>query len=1317
MLVEWSLLSLLIVSAVTEFSSDEVNLYVNDDKSLKSAFIFLSSCYMSNDSQYNGTNKAPNNLTSFNLCNSTSYNSIKVMFTSGTIHMLTEHYIVSDLLNVRFTVNQFGIPSTISCGSDIDSTPGITFIGITNLTIEYLNIVGCGMKHISTSISKRKQFISFLSALYVQNSTNLLVRNVNISNSNGTGLAIIDTIGAVNIVDSVFRDNKVSKSNDILSGGGGVIIEFTECAPGILSCNSSNYQLANNTIVTVDNCVFDKNSALYNVSRNVGANLDDRSFIEFGVGGGLSFQFNGHATDIFISAVVTSSNFTRNDANNGGGLSIHGNYNTTHINVTIFGCTFYKNAASVFGGGGVLVGFVIFNAEESILHNTVVIDKCDFTNNEANGVGGGLSWHGGTELLGTSQTNHFAVTRSSFSRNKAQYGSAIQINKEYFDIIANGTFLNLLIDSCNFTLNIVISVATSARSGVGAVSASKVNLKFSGQCYFTENNSTALVGDDAELGFLNNSFTLFQHNIGFLGGAILLISSSKINAHYSSTLMFVSNTAVVNGGAIYVQYATIFDYLILFACFLRYPVNNDNYGHHAHFIFINNKAGENQTNSMFATTLYPCKNVYPEDFLDRNPFCFSSNFNLTSHGLLNYNNREDCLKNTIDHVSTAAVEFHDVSTEKLIPGKVYDLNASIIDELGNRVKDAQFVANCVDGCIDTCIDTNYSSSQSFAHKPHVLPTYRTTNGSIQLAGPPGSTCQLQLQTISDFQISGVWSLELSNCPPGYVQSNDVCKCLTDQEFENPAILGCEQANFQAYFNPLYWIGYASNNTNDLIYGPCPYRYCYDEFRELNKNLLPSSANKTELDNFVCGGSYRTGHLCGGCVDGYSVTLNSPTFTCEKCDEEYKLGFLFLFLSYILPVSILFYVIMTFNIKITTGLLGSFVFFSQLISSEYHYILIYSLNANRPAVLQIFNVLLGIYSVSNLDFFNYDIFKYCIFKSAGTIDIVAFELLISLYPMLLIAFYALFQRYCYLLQRLRCFKRFNFANKSITHGISAFLVLCFAKVNLQAFTILIPAKTSYLETDDSYEKVVYLQGDQEYFKGLHILYTLGSILFIIIVIVIPILILLVHPLIMKIVVYFEWGETRPILLINKWLMIHKLKPVIDCFQGNYEDDLQFFAGLQIFFYRTVFFILVVATTPNINESLLYISGYFIAIILIQSLAIPLKSRKDNALYVMIYSVMLAILLIEQYTINSQNEPHIALVVFQIVLCLIPLCFIVVYLVWRLINAAKKHIKNLETKKSSQVIFIDLIFIQLVCKLLTSQHKKSYYLKKLFSKALK
>ena len=1087
--MKWIILCTLVIPILAMSHGDKMYLMVDDSEGLREAFNLIKSCFLSttyysttqcNSSESTTLSQCENSSTYLICCKShpVCYSSIDVVFMSG-IHMLNERYLFTNLQNIRLIGSLLGTRPTIKCTDDYDSDTGIGFIQIKNLTIEHLDIIGCGMKHKSTSTSNNGEFITHLNALYVQNSTDLLVFNVNISNSNGTGLSLVDLNGTVIIMNSFFTNNILTipaEFGTILSGGGGIYIEYTECAPGVRECDS-HYLFANNSVITVENCVFEGNRAFYNFNSSLTENLDNRTYIAFGSGGGLSLQFNGQEKDVFIHVTIVSSNFSDNEANNGGGLSISSRYNTSNIHLNTSGCHFVNNSATYFGGGGVVIGFVIFSIHERVTHNTIIIENCSFQHNRSPVVGGGLSWHGGTELLGTRQTNNFIVRRCLFAYNQALYGSAIQINKEYFDLIANGTFLNLVIDSCNFTYNsanVLLTTAPSgvgavrtysvnftnnnssiAQSGVGVVSASKVDLQFSGYTEFSSNILTPLVGDEAELGFHNNSVTIFHDNRGFLGGAILLMSGSWIKVHYNSTLMFLRNVAVINGGAIYVHFATLFDYLISFSCFIRYYEQStavDDWN--ANFIFIDNKAADNQNNSIFATTLRPCQNTYSRDFLNKQPFCFHSNATKESSKAINMHanyldDRLYCMNKTQGQVSTASIEFCNISNKIVyaVPGKVHDLNVCITDELDNQIINSQFVATCVNTHTDMCADLIYDSSESCVSMPRVLPAYRTNNGSIQLAGTPGSTCNLQLQTIEDFQITRAWLIELLNCPPGFVYRDNMCSCLTNREQENAVILGCEQTSFRAFFNPFYWIGYRSNDATDLLVAPCPYEYCYEDFSDSENELLPGIANKTILDKFVCGGSNRTGTLCGKCIDGYSVTLNSPTFACNKCNDEYKLGVLYLILSYILPVTILFVLIIRYDIRMTTGPIGSFIFFSQLISSEFHYILIYTINANNPTTSNIFSAILGVYSISNLDFFNYDIFKYCLFQRAGTIDIVAFELLLSLYPVILIISYALIRKYYYVCQRSRCTccAKFNFSNKSITHAISAFLVMCFAKL--------------------------------------------------------------------------------------------------------------------------------------------------------------------------------------------------------------------------------------------------------------------------------
>ena len=280
------------------------------------------------------------------------------------------------------------------------------------------------------------------------------------------------------------------------------------------------------------------------------------------------------------------------------------------------------------------------------------------------------------------------------------------------------------------------------------------------------------------------------------------------------------------------------------------------------------------------------------------------------------------------------------------------------------------------------------------HHNYVVPLYQYTNGSIKIAGKPNEICQLQMKTDAEYPVSTTVQVVLLNCPPGFVYSNEKaeCKCMVDHDHQNPAISDCDLTSYRAYFNQFYWIGYESDDAVDLLISPCPYRYCYKDHISQSQ-LLPQDTNNTTLDHFVCGNRNRTGILCGQCVEGYSVAMNSPAFICYRCKDPY-LGILYLFLSYIIPVTILFYIIMAYNIRITTGPIGAFLFFSQIISSQNYFTFEYAMKANSDETLPTSRIIITIYSIANLQFFQHDIFSYCLFPSAGTVDILAFNLILS-----------------------------------------------------------------------------------------------------------------------------------------------------------------------------------------------------------------------------------------------------------------------------------------------------------------------------------
>ena len=187
------------------------------------------------------------------------------------------------------------------------------------------------------------------------------------------------------------------------------------------------------------------------------------------------------------------------------------------------------------------------------------------------------------------------------------------------------------------------------------------------------------------------------------------------------------------------------------------------------------------------------------------------------------------------------------------------------------------------------------------------------------------------------------------------------------------------------------------------------------------------------------------------------------------------------------------------------------------------------------------------------------------------------------------------------------------------------------------------------------------------------YAIGSLLLIATVIVVPTVILTVYPVVVNVGIIFGWEDNRCIQAINKCLLIHRLKPILDSFQGDYKHHLHFFAGVYFFLYRSLFFCIVVGgSTPDIDVLFIFIIVFFFLIAIVHVLTMPFKRYIDNAAYTSIYMLMLALWTMEYFLLPSNKSSSnkssytVTLLWFRIFLSSLPLCFCVLYWSSRLLN---------------------------------------------------
>ena len=99
-------------------------------------------------------------------------------------------------------------------------------------------------------------------------------------------------------------------------------------------------------------------------------------------------------------------------------------------------------------------------------------------------------------------------------------------------------------------------------------------------------------------------------------------------------------------------------------------------------------------------------------------------------------------------------------------------------------------------------------------------------------------------------------------------------------------------------------------------------------------FLPNtSTSKEELESLVCGDS-RHGILSSNCSEGFTLRYHSPNYECRnESPVNCSYGIPLYIVSELLPVTLLFLVILIFNINFTSGALSSFVFYAQVIDLQ------------------------------------------------------------------------------------------------------------------------------------------------------------------------------------------------------------------------------------------------------------------------------------------------------------------------------------------------------------------------------------------------
>eukprot|EP00731_Ephydatia_muelleri_P032732 Em0024g276a len=931
----------------------------------------------SNSGCENGSHPCRDITTAFNV----RQNDVQYILHPGYHYLRQSVSVFGDVKNLYIGSVDASVTVHIAC-----SNSSLTFINVSNVTIQGIVFIGCGTTHNSTTCDPRLFNLTAIScslaeiraALYFYLSAKVALLNVTVQDSaNATGLVMYDTVGTNVIANCSFVGNRVSainSSNEI--GGGGVHIEFSYCAPSKI-CNTS----APSDATAVSNCdyfiyrsYFGGNKAQFAVASSAFVRPTNGYQSGLGCGGGLSVLFYGLASNNSVS--ISDCVFESNSGVLGGGLALESRDYARGNRVYVSNSVFVSNEGS--NGGGLSIVDIASAGGIS-----VNFSKCVYDNNSAL-IGGAVSI---LAMPNSFQRPNYLFSYCSFQNNTAvNIGTAIAAFLQLYN--GTGVAPILKISGKSAVTNNLLGYSRGTYDiGIGTIYTSGIPIFFDGQITFQGNKGTALVSDGTHIDFCNCNAS-FVSNQGVRGGAMALFSNSYINLCNSSTLKFFKNYASIDGGAIYNSYIQQANA----ECFMRYSDPHLLPSEwKAMFVFSGNIAAFGG-NAIHSSSVLPCS-VSLSSL--HNTFCWNQLY-------WNYGG-DVCTEQIATGLGSVSVN----SSVKAFPGQIFSLPLIVRDEFQHDILNETIFAAAI-------ADANRSVagvSEGFAY---------VSNGFIQVYGNSHGNVTLQLNEVDLLGWHMDVNLELLDCPPGLISSAavnsklDLNTCVCSQQIDKNygSTLLCSSDTFgnaAALLKQNHWMGYYPG-TNTMVVGTCPPGYCFGSTSSIIQNQytqLPMTVD--ELDGVLCTKG-RRGVLCGDCVHGYAAAVNSLTFECVECDASAIAGNVAIYISLALTslLTVPFFIIVAGN-YVTNGDANGMILFCQLISSTFDLTangeidMNYVFPNNGLNMVKAYRIFYGLF---NLDGWIFAAKPMCLGTSVDVLGVIAVKYIASVLPLATVLIFTL-----------------------------------------------------------------------------------------------------------------------------------------------------------------------------------------------------------------------------------------------------------------------------------------------------------------------
>ena len=510
--------------------------------------------------------------------------------------------------------------------------------------------------------------------------------------------------------------------------------------------------------------------------------------------------------------------------------------------------------------------------------------------------------------------------------------------------------------------------------------------------------------------------------------------------------------------------------------------------------------------------------------------------------------------------------------------------------------------------------------------------------------------------------------KLDCCPPGFILRNEDCVCGSAKE--DLQIVRCDDTDeTRSFIRGGTWVGYVpstnhpgecpGSNTSFYV-GRCPNGYCVNETS--NEIALPHNRSAEELDRLICGET-RTGILCGQCREGYGPGVNLFLAPCVDCknDPLSQFGWLLWIVLEFVPLCIMLFVVLYFNIDFLSGPFISYWLYIQIVNASF------PVSTTGPipistTPLSIFLRLLYIvfYGIFDLQFFTFLFPPFCLSQfgsSWDTLDMMVFKSATTIFPLIVIALIIVYHTCrergslsCLCVQSCtKCSCRLKLCKwltnrisvKSALHGLAAFFILVYSRFLTYCGNLF--GRRFIISSDPNADpiEIVRLQGVLYFKDEKHIAYSSITLLFILFIILPPVVLLLLYPSLhqlQQLGINSRFWCLQKIFRLKVFGLFNtpRVQQFADLFQSSYKNHYRFFAGLLLL--TRIAIIMVWNLVENRSARFTVLAVLCLCILLLHSLLQPNKKKWINVLDSLMYSHMTAITVLATYFSSSEDDPH-------------------------------------------------------------------------------